>query len=177
MKHNLRLAQVSDSDGISNLIKLSARELGGKFYTSQTIESALKGAFGLDSQLIEDQSYYVIESNTQIIACGGWSFRKTLFGSNSNKLRNSNKLNPKTDSAKIRAFFIHPDFSRLGLGKVILSTCETQAKTHGFAKCQLMATLSGIDFYHKNAYRGKDYVYHHMDDKNKIEFLPMSKTI
>lgn len=175
MQKELRLATIHDIDNISRLIQLSARKLGGEFYDQNTIELALKGAFGVDTQLIKDQTYYVIESENTIIACGGWSYRKTLFGSDSNNIRNPEKLNPKTEAAKIRAFFIHPDFSRQGLGKLLLSECENQAKLHGFTQCQLMSTLSGVDFYQKNGYQGNDYIYHNMDNKNQIQFLPMAK--
>lgn len=175
--NKLRLAQLSDIDEITQLIQLSARKLGGEFYDKTTIEGALKGAFGVDTQLIKDQTYYVICSNNKIIACGGWSFRKTLFGSDNNSLRNSSKLNPHKDAAKIRAFFIHPEYARGGLGKILLNKCEDQAQKKHFTKTQLMATLSGIEFYKKNGYHGDEYIFHAMGDFNKIKFLPMVKDL
>ena len=124
---NLRYAKLEDVDAITKLIALSARQLGGQFYDKNTIESALKSAFGVDTQLIKDQTYFVIEKNSQLIACGGWSYRKTLFGSDDNNLRDPERLNPKTDAAKIRAFFIHPDYARQGLGNRIIQHCEQEA--------------------------------------------------
>ena len=173
----MRLAQFSDHDAITGLITLSARQLGGEFYDENTIETALKGAFGLDTQLIKDQTYYLIYNDEQLIGCGGWSFRKTLFGSDSNNIRNPDKLNPKTEAAKIRAFFIHPDFARQGLGLMLLNRCEDKAKENGFSKTQLMSTLSGISFYQRNGYVGDKYIFHRMDDQNEIKFLPMLKNL
>ncbi len=177
MSNNLRLAEFEDIQEISQLIKLSARKLGGEFYDKKTIELALQGAFGVDTQLIKDNTYYVIESGNTIVACGGWSYRKTLFGSDSNNIRNPKKLNPQNEAAKIRAFFIHPEYARQGLGKLLLEECEKQAKHQGFLQCQLMSTLSGIDFYQKNGYQGEQYIHHNMDKTNQIKFLPMSKRL
>lgn len=177
METTLRLATCDDIQEISQLIKLSARKLGGEFYDKSTVEGALKGAFGVDTQLIKDKTYYVIETNKQIIACGGWSYRNTLFGSDTNTIRDPKKLNPKAEAAKIRAFFIHPDLARQGLGKVLLDKCESKAQKYGFIKTQLMSTLSGIAFYKKNGYQGDEYVYHDMGNRKKIKFLPMQKII
>jgi GNAT superfamily N-acetyltransferase len=175
---SMRLARLEDSDEISALIELSARQLGGKFYDDNTIENALKGAFGVDTQLIKDETYYVICVNeTKIIACGGWSFRQTLFGSDSNNLRDPQKLNPQTDAVKIRAFFIHPQYARQGLGKQLLHQCESQAMKAGFNQTQLMSTLSGVDFYQKHGYVGKNHIDHKMNYGSFIKFLPMTKPL
>ncbi len=172
----LRHAKVDDIQAITKLIALSARQLGGQFYDKNTIKSALKSAFGVDTQLIKDQTYFVIEKDSQLIACGGWSCRKTLFGSDNNNLRDPEKLNPKTDAAKIRAFFIHPDHARQGLGNLIIQRCEQEAIKKGFHSTELMATLSGINFYKKHGYRGDKTIIHTMNDGNTIEFLPMVKS-
>lgn len=177
MKIKLRLAALNDVEEISQLIQLSARKLGSQFYDDNTIESALQGAFGVDTQLIKDKTYYVIENLNTIIACGGWSYRKTLFGSDTNNIRNAEKLDPTTEAAKIRAFFIHPNFNRLGLGKQLLQVCEQDAITNGFKETQLMSTLSGISFYQKNGYKGDKYIMHDMGNSQTIEFLPMHKDL
>ncbi|MBL4659652.1 MAG: GNAT family N-acetyltransferase [Alcanivoracaceae bacterium] len=177
MKYQTRLAHLDDIEQISKLIQLSARKLAGKFYKKSTIESALTGAFGVDTQLIKDQTYYLICNKDEMIACGGWSYRKTLFGSDTNNLRDAKKLNPKTKAAKIRAFFIHPEYARQGLGLQLLNLCEEMARKRGFKQAQLMSTLSGIDFYKKNGYQGDEYIDHNMDESNKIKFLPMIKDI
>ncbi len=173
----LRNAQLEDVEAITKLIALSVRQLGGQFYDKSTIESALKSAFGVDTQLIKDGTYFVIEKEAQLIACGGWSYRKTLFGSDDNNLRNPERLNPQTDAAKIRAFFIHPDFARKGLGNQIIQHCEQEAIKHGFHSTELMGTLSGVSFYQKHGYKGNKTIIHTMNDGNTIEFLPMKKTL
>jgi len=175
--HKTRLAKLNDIDNITELIVLSARKLGGEYYDKSTIGHALKGAFGVDTQLIKDNTYYVIQQNEQIIACGGWSYRKTLFGSDTNNIRNPEKLDVKIDAAKIRAFFIHPNFARQGLGKIILDKCESKAKQYGFTQIQLMSTLSGIKFYKKSGYVGQDFIFHSMYNNNTIKFLPMQKRL
>jgi GNAT superfamily N-acetyltransferase len=175
--YKLQLAVMGDVDCISQLIQLSARSLGAAYYQENTIESALKGAFGVDSQLIKDQTYYVILNDDLMIACGGWSFRKTLFGSDTNNIRDPEKLNPITDAAKIRAFFVHPNYARQGLGKMLIDKCEAEAITFGFTQAQLMSTLSGVNFYKKNGYHGTKHIFHNMNDGNKIQFLPMTKNL
>jgi N-acetylglutamate synthase-like GNAT family acetyltransferase len=175
MMSHLRNATSQDIKAITELIALSARTLGGKYYDKDTIESALKSAFGVDTQLIKDQTYFVIEKEAQLIACGGWSYRKTLFGSDDNNLRDPEKLNPKTDAAKIRAFFIHPDYARQGLGNQIIIKCEQEAIKKGFNSTELMATLSGVSFYKKHGYCGDKTIIHTMNDGNTIEFMPMVK--
>ncbi len=172
----LRYAQFEDVEAITKLIALSARTLGGKFYDKNTIESALKSAFGVDTQLIKDQTYFVIENDSHLIACGGWSYRKTLFGSDNNNLRDPEKLNPKVDAAKIRAFFIHPDYARQGLANQIIQRCEQEAIKRGFHSTELMGTLSGVAFYKKYGYHGDKTIIHTMNDGNTIEFLPMRKS-
>lgn len=175
--NQLRNATTKDIEAITELIALSARQLGGQFYDKNTIESALKSAFGVDTQLIKDQTYFVIEKDAQLIACGGWSYRKTLFGSDNNNLRDPEKLNPKADAAKIRAFFIHPDYARRGLGNQIIEHCEQEAIKRGFHSTELMSTLSGVNFYKKHGYKGDKTIIHTMNDGNTIEFLPMVKNL
>ena len=173
----LRYAKLSDINAITKLIALSARTLGGEFYKNDTIESALKSAFGVDTQLIKDQTYFVIEKNLQLIACGGWSYRKTLFGSDNSNLRDPEKLNSKTGTAKIRAFFIHPDYARQGFGTQIIKHCEQEASKHGFNTIELMGTLSGVSFYEKHGYHGDKTIAYTMNDNSSIEFLPMMKKL
>ncbi len=175
--NHLRNATTKDIEAITELIALSARQLGGQFYDKNTIESALKSAFGVDTQLIKDKTYFVIEKDSQLIACGGWSYRKTLFGSDNNNLRDPEKLTPKADAAKIRAFFIHPDYARRGLGNQIIEHCEQEAIKRGFQSTELMSTLSGVNFYKKHGYKGDKTIIHTMNDGNTIEFLPMEKNL
>src|SRR5215470_12447229 len=112
----IRCATLEDVSSLRALIAESARALSGDDYTPQQVEGALRGAFGVDTQLIRDGSYFVIEADGRFAGCGGWSRRRTLFGSDARADRDATELDPATDAAKIRAFFIHPDFARRGLG-------------------------------------------------------------
>ncbi len=174
---SIRKATLVDQDFLKELIAQSIRTLGADVYSSEQIEAALKGAFGVDTQLIQDGTYFVVEQNGTIVACGGWSFRKTLFGSNEHQERDPAELNPKIDAAKIRAFFVSPEYARQGLGKAILMRCEAEAKARGFRRAEMMATLPGIKLYSAMGYRGTEQILYQMTPELSIEFLPMSKSL
>src|SRR6187549_1987289 len=135
----LRRASLADLPLLGPLNAASARELSRGDYTPEQVEGALRGAFGTDTQLIRDGSYFVIEAEGRLAGCGGWSRRRTLFGSDSRTDRDATELDPLLDAAKIRAFFIHPDFARRGLGSRLLERCEDDAIAHGFSRLELMA--------------------------------------
>src|SRR6266700_2642015 len=116
----LRLAVPEDVPILRELIDASVRGLQMQDYTPAQIEGALKTVFGVDSQLIADGTYIVAESGSKIVGCGGWSKRKTLYGSDHWTGREDALLDPHCDAAKIRAFFIHPDWARRGVGSMIL---------------------------------------------------------
>jgi len=175
MNLQLRKAVRSDYGSIESLINLSARKLGRENYSPDQIESALKTAFGLDTQLISDQTYFVVESCQLIVGCGGWSYRETLFGSDSEQSRNSNRINPESGAAKIRAFFVHPEFSRMGIGSMILHKCEEEALRAGFRKLELMATLPGIKLFVKHGFVTGNPIHYPLDEHLTIKFVPMYK--
>jgi len=177
IKFQLRTALASDYGSIESLINVSARKLGIEDYSLEQIEAALKNAFGLDTQLISDQTYFVVESGRSLVGCGGWSYRETLFGSDSRKGRNSHRINPQTGTAKIRAFFVDPKFSRMGIGSMIMHECEQQALRTGFRKLELMATLPGVKLYEKHGFVAKDPFHYPLGAKLTIEFVPMYKEI
>jgi GNAT superfamily N-acetyltransferase len=154
---HIRLATQADIPTLHALIESSVRVLQANDYTPAQIEGALGTVLGLDTQLIEDETYYVIEATTPsgekvIAACGGWSKRKTLFGSDHAAVRESELLDPKTDAAKIRAFFVHPDWARRGLGTLLLETCENTAKAAGFTGFEMGSTLTGVALYKLRGY-------------------------
>src|ERR1700722_20099027 len=109
MNFSLRLAKLNDVPALEQLIAVSARQLGRPDYTQVQIEAALGSAWVVDTELIQDGTYYVVEMDEKIVACGGWSYRQTLFGGDGQAGRQSKKLNPVQDSARIRVFFVHPD--------------------------------------------------------------------
>src|SRR5271167_5035944 len=138
---NLRKATAADVPALQALIARSARGLSKQDYRPAQVEGALRGAFGVDTQLLADQTYYVVEEAGQFVGCGGWSFRSTLFGGDARKDRDSSTLDPKTQAAKIRAFFVDPSHARRGIGSMLLDYCENQAGAHGYLAVELMATL------------------------------------
>jgi GNAT superfamily N-acetyltransferase len=164
---HLRLAVPEDVPVLRELINASVRGLQTKDYTPAQIEGALKTVFGVDSQLIADGTYIVAEaeentiahagianapSRKRIVGCGGWSKRKTLYGSDHWTGREDSLLDPLHDAAKIRAFFIHPDWARRGVGSLILKACEDAARAAGFLRYEMGATLTGAKLFGVKGY-------------------------
>jgi N-acetylglutamate synthase-like GNAT family acetyltransferase len=162
---HIRKAVAADIPNLRALIDASVRGLQAADYSPQQIEGALKTIFGVDSQLIADKTYFIAEvrleakpqtksDSAEIIAvgCGGWSKRKTLFGGDQWTARKDSLLDPRTDAAKIRSFFIHPDWPRRGIGSAILETCEAAAKSAGFTRAEMGATLTGVKLFQVRGY-------------------------
>jgi GNAT superfamily N-acetyltransferase len=173
----VRNATLADRDVLRDLIARSARELSAADYRPEQVEGALRGAFGIDSQLIHDGTYFVVEESGVIVGCGGWSYRKTLFGGDARSERDAAELDPRTDPAKIRAFFVDPAHARKGIGTMLLEKCESEARLRGFSRVELMATLPGIRLYSARGYAGVAQVQYEVSPGVAIEFLPMSKSI
>jgi GNAT superfamily N-acetyltransferase len=149
----VRLAHEEDVPTLEELIRLSVRGLQGSHYSEDQMEGALGSVFGVDRQLIDDRTYFVVEHETELVASGGWSKRKTLFGSDHHHaIRDDAVLDPATDAARIRAFFVHPKFARRGLGRTILDTCENAIRAAGFRRIELASTLPGEAFYQACGY-------------------------
>lgn len=152
MKVRIRKAVPADIPRLREVIEASVRGLQANDYTPAQLEGALKSVYGVDSQLIADGTYFAAELNDQIVACGGWSQRKTLYGGDQYARREDSLLDPAHDAAKIRAFFVHPDYARRGIGSLILEACETAAIAAGFRRLEMGATLSGVAFYRAKGY-------------------------
>ena len=148
----LRLATLADVPAIEPLIEASVRKLQANDYTAQQLEASLGTVYGVDRQLIEDGTYFVVETDEKLAGCGGWSFRRTLFGADANKGRDSTELRPGIDAARIRAFFVAPDMARSGIGTRILHACEDAAVSRGFTAFELAGTLTGVPFYARHGY-------------------------
>ena len=148
----LRLAVSGDVSVLRQLIDASVRGLQTQDYTPAQIEGALQTVFGVDSQLIADGTYIVAESESMIVGCGGWSKRKTLYGSDHWTGREDSLLDPAHDAAKIRAFFIHPEWARRGVGTLILQACEDAARAAGFSRYEMGATLTGAKLFGVKGY-------------------------
>ncbi len=174
---SLRLAGLEDRPRLEELIAASATGLSRSDYSEEQIDAALGGAFGVDSELIRDGTYFVAEVDGEIVGCGGWSRRKTLFGGDAQPGRVSDFLNPKVDSARIRAFFVHPRWARRGIARAILERCEAAAQEHGFRSAELLATLPGERFYRALGYAGRQRVEHRLNENVAIDFVPMRKEL
>jgi GNAT superfamily N-acetyltransferase len=143
----MRLATRADVPSLRELIAGSVRGLSGRYYSAPQIEAALSAVFGVDTQLIDDGSYYVIEGPQGPIASGGWSARRTLFGGDQMKSDEDPRLDPLTEAARIRAFFVHPEWSRRGLARRLYDACAAAARSAGFERLELMSTLPGEPLY------------------------------
>jgi GNAT superfamily N-acetyltransferase len=171
----IRKANLDDRAAIEKLIVESARELSRIDYSEKQIEAAIQTVFGVDTDLILDGTYFVAESSDLLIGCGGWSKRRTLFGGDQFGSRDSSELDPKTEAAKIRAFFVHPQWARKGIARAILATCESEAGRSGFRTIELMATLPGVKLYRACGYEASKGIEYEIGDGVRIEFVPMTK--
>ena len=156
MNVHLRKAIPADIPNLREVIEASVRGLQAEDYSPTQIQRALRSVYGVDSQLIADGTYFSAEiaegDEMRIVACGGWSKRKTLYGGDQYAAREDSLLDPAHDAAKIRAFFVHPDFARQGIGSLILEACELAATAAGFRRLEMGATLSGVAFYRAKGY-------------------------
>jgi GNAT superfamily N-acetyltransferase len=177
MPYHLRAATRADADALQVLIARSARELSTQDYRPEQIEGALRGAFGVDTQLIDDGSYFVVEFEGRPVGCGGWSRRRTLFGGDAHRERDAAELDPRVDAAKIRAFFVDPEHARRGIGRMLLGRCESEARARGFRRLELMGTLPGVRLYEALGYKRGALVHYPVADGVNIEFIPMSKEL
>ena len=173
----IRKARIEEREAIQQLIAESARHLSREHYNDRQIEAAIATVFGVDTDLIEDGTYFVVEIEGELAGCGGWSKRKTLFGGDQYSSRDAGYLDPKSDFAKIRAFFIHPDHARKGIARRILSECEKEARAQGFRALELMATLPGIEFYRSCGFTATGDFDLELVEGVKLELVPMRKEL
>jgi len=177
MAISLRKATLADILRIEALIARSARGLSAGDYRPSQVEGALRAAFGVDTQLLADQTYFIAEEGGRFAGCGGWSYRSTLFGGDARAGRDSSTLDPRTQPAKIRAFFVDPICARRGVGSLLLEHCENEARAHGFTQTELMATLPGVKLYAARGYVGSPMVHFDLGSGESIEFIPMRKVL
>ena len=173
----IRQATLEDREGMQQLIAASARLLSRNHYNDAQIEAAIETVFGVDTTLIEDGTYFVAESDGVFVGCGGWSRRKTLFGGDQYTSRDVGYLDPRSEPAKIRAFFIHPDHARKGIARAILARCEEEARAYGFRELELAATLPGVEFYKSCGFTERGTFDLDLVEGVKLELVPMRKEI
>jgi GNAT superfamily N-acetyltransferase len=146
-----RLATLTDLDALSRVIQAAIAELQRPFLDERQIEAS-RAIMGLDTQLIEDQTYFVIEDGGEIAGCGGWSRRATLYGNDGTGGRNAALLDPAVDPARVRAMYTAPNHVRRGVGRQILGLCEDAARAERFTTIELMSTLAGVPLYRACGY-------------------------
>jgi GNAT superfamily N-acetyltransferase len=143
----IRLAYASDKPVLDALIRKSGIGLSAGYYTEQQAAAITREVFGVDSALVADGTYFAIEAGDTIVACGGWSKRATDFGGDQAKSGDDRPLDPASEPARIRAFFVDPDFARLGLGGMLLDHCTKAAARGGFKALELVSTMPGEPLY------------------------------
>ncbi len=174
---SIRLAHLTEVTPLNALIAASATELSRGYYSTRQITSLITHVFGVDTQLLADQTYFVIERAGELAACGGWSRRRTLYGGDQAKDTSDPLLDPATEAARIRAFFVHPSASRQGLGRRLLVHCESAARAAGFRRAKLMATLPGVPLYRALGYEPLETVEHHLPDGQRAKFVRMERAL
>ena len=147
----IRLANSADAQSIAALMDLAIAQLQRGFLTAEQI-AASRAGMGLDLQLIEDGTYFCVEEDGELIGCGGWSRRATLYGGNHSAGRDPRLLDPATERARIRAMYTHPAHTRKGVGRQILDTAEAAARAEGFKELEMAATMSGKPLYLASGY-------------------------
>jgi len=175
MQITTRLATFNDIPQLNQLIAASARNLSVGFYTPAQTESAIKYVFGVDTQLVIDGTYYVAEIAGETVACGGWSRRNTLYGGDQHKEKKDPLLDPAIDAARIRAFFVHPDHARKGIGRHLIDVCEAAAKANGFTAMEMGATLPGVPLYAAMGYTEIERIDTVLPDGVEWEIVRMRK--
>ena len=178
MNLQIRPATLADIPALEELIRESVSGLSAEYYTARQIASALSHVFGLDTQLIVDETYFVAEIENQLAGSGGWSKRKTLFGGDRSK---GDRIDPLLDSAleaaRIRAFYVHPRWSRQGIASRILTVCEEAARLSGFSKVELLATLPGEPLYAARGYTKAEAMQIETPDGESLMGFRMTKML
>jgi len=173
----LRPASMADVSPVRALIEASVRGLQHADYSAAQIEASLRSVYGVDTRLIADETYYVVESAGHIVGCGGWSRRKTLYGGDQFPEREDSLLDPAREAARIRAFFVHPDFARRGIGGMILEACEKAAAEAGFTRLEMGATLTGVPFYRAKGYTAREPLRVELPRAEPLVVIRMEKSI
>jgi GNAT superfamily N-acetyltransferase len=174
---SLRHAKAKDVAGLEQLISESVRALSAGYYSAEQVESALEFVFGVDTQLIADRTYYVIEGPEGFAACGGWSKRQTLYGGDQHKSDRDPLLDPRTMPARIRAFFVHPSWARRGLARRLYVACRNAAEAAGFTAFELGATLPGVPLYTRLGFEPIERIGVTMPDGVELPIVRMWRAI
>jgi len=175
MRITIRLATPADVPALKDLIASSARALSRGYYTPAQTEAAIRFVFGVDSQLIADGTYFVAVEDGVILACGGWSRRRTLYGGDQRPMGAGEALDPICDAARIRAFFVAGSHARKGLGARLFRACAEAASRAGFTRLELMSTLPGVPFYVKLGFAEVERITDTLPDGTSVDFVLMRR--
>jgi GNAT superfamily N-acetyltransferase len=173
----LRVATRDDVPALRTLIDTSARALSADFYSPAQIDAAVTHVFGVDSQLIADGTYFLIEGPDGLAASGGWSARRTLYGGDQMKATEDPRLDPSSEAARIRAFFVHPRWARHGLARRLYAACVEAAWAAGFRRFELMSTKPGEPFYGALGFTVVEHVITTLPNGVDVPFARMSRAI
>jgi len=173
----LRLARLDEADRVDALMKASTRDLFPGFYDAKRTASSVRYIASVDRTLIEVGTYFVVESNGVLVACGGWSRRNKLYTGSGDAAEDARLLDPLTEPAHVRAMFTRADWTRRGLGTRILEACEAAAKAEGFRRLSLMATLPGVPLYERYGFQGLGHKLVKMPDGITVDAVEMEKPI
>ncbi len=172
----LRIATPDDIPALTELVAQSALGLQGTEYTRAQIEGALGTVYGIDRVLVDDGTYFLVELDDRPVACGGWSQRRTEFGSSQSPVKDDRRLDPAVDPARIRGFFVDPAMARRGLGTRILNACESAAREVGFQRFELTATLTGVPLYARHGYEPGQHFHLDLPNGEVLPVVRMSKS-
>ena len=172
----LRLARPEDMPQLRALMDAAIGRLQTPFLSAEQVAASFS-IMGLDSQLIADGAYFVVEIDGRIAGCGGWSRRATLFGGDHSTGRDARMLDPAVEPARVRAMYTHPDFTRRGVGRAILAACEAAAAREGFTACELAATLAGEPLYRACGYEAIEPFMATTPEGVEVPLIRMGKPI
>jgi len=173
----VRTATRADVPALNTLIAASARVLSVGYYTPEQIDAAVTYVFGVDSGLVDDGTYFVVEMEGRIVGCGGWSRRGALYGGDQRPMDLAPRLDPATEPARIRAFFVAPGWQRRGIGGRLLAECRAAAEAEGFTSFELMATLPGVPLYAACGYEEGERIGVSVGDGVEIVCIRMRKEL
>lgn len=172
-----RMARPEDLDALREVMRRSIEQLQDGFLTPEQVAASHK-VMGLDTQLVRDGTYFVVESGQRIAGCGGWSWRSTLYGGDDSLVsREPHALEPASDAARIRAMYTDPDFARQGVGRLVMRLCEEAAMRAGFRRATMMATMAGVPLYEASGYVAVEPVVTSTIDGVEVPLVRMEKRL
>ncbi len=176
--YTIRLATMADLPVLQDLVAQSVWVLQANEYSDEQREAAIRLVYGVDTQLVRDGTYFAVEHDGKIVACGGWSRRRTLFGGDQHApTREPELLDPATEAAKIRAFFVRPGWERRGIGSALIQACERAAWAEGFTKLEMGSTLTGVPLYSAHGYREVERIEVPLDRGLAMTVVRMAKSL